>query len=77
MWDLRYAPTAVTGIYKVPRGSAALVTEAIKQLRANPRPANAEPVPERNNTHRIEVEGYSVVYEVLDDQRQVVILRVE
>jgi mRNA-degrading endonuclease RelE of RelBE toxin-antitoxin system len=77
MWELRYAPTAVNGIYRVQRGTAALVTEAIRRLQQNPRPPNAEPILERANTYRIEVEGYSVAYEILDDKKQVVILRVE
>jgi mRNA-degrading endonuclease RelE of RelBE toxin-antitoxin system len=77
MRDLRYAPPAVNGIYRIQRGKAALVTEAIQRLRVNPRPSNAEPVPERSNTYRIEVEDYNVAYEVLDDQNLVVILRIE
>jgi mRNA-degrading endonuclease RelE of RelBE toxin-antitoxin system len=77
MWQLRYARSAVTGLYRIPRGTAALVTEAIKRLATNPHPSNAEPIPERANMYRIEVEDYSAVYEVLADQRIVIILRIE
>jgi mRNA-degrading endonuclease RelE of RelBE toxin-antitoxin system len=77
MWQLRYAPPAVAGLYRIPRGIAALVTEAIRRLATNPHPFNAEPIPERANMYRIEVEDYSVVYEVLAEQKIVIILRIE
>jgi mRNA-degrading endonuclease RelE of RelBE toxin-antitoxin system len=77
MWQLRYSPPAVAGLYRIPRGIAAVVTEAIKRLATNPYPFNAEPLPERANMYGIEVEDYSVVYEVVADQRIVIILRIE
>jgi mRNA-degrading endonuclease RelE of RelBE toxin-antitoxin system len=77
MWQLRYSPPATAGIYRIPRGPAADVTAAIRRLGTNPYVFNAEAVPERANTWLLEVGEYHIVYEILDDVRQVVILRIE
>lgn len=77
MWQIRYSPRATAGIYTVPRGAAAKVSEAIKALVIDPR--SGEQVEGRLNTYRIKPEGHIVQYEVLDtgEPQLIVVLSIE
>ena len=78
MWSLRYTTEATAGIYLIPRGPAATVTEAIRALQRVPVPyeATAEPT-DRPNTYMLTVEGYTITYELVEQEQSIKILLVE
>ena len=73
-WTLRYHRDATKGSYRVERGKAAIVTEAIGNLTNNPRPPGSEPIPERPGLYTIEAAGTVIGYEILESERAVLIL---
>jgi len=70
MLTAHYGPNAVRGLYRLPRGIAGEVTEAIKQLLTNPTPPDCEPVQGRERTYRIHPAGHTVEYEIMKEQGQ-------
>jgi mRNA-degrading endonuclease RelE of RelBE toxin-antitoxin system len=68
-WGTRYHPDAIAAIYRIERGTAALVTEAIRQLGRNPRPPDSQELSDRANTYSIEPAGHLVIYELLESER--------
>lgn len=77
MWQIRYSPRATTGIYKIPRGAAGLVTAAIKAL-VN-QPLIGEPVTGKENTYKIQSGGYTVEYRLVENHEPqlIVLLNIE
>jgi len=73
-WTLRYHRMATQGSYRVERGKAAAVTEAIRNLASNPRPPGSEPIPEQPDRYTIEVSGTVIGYEIIESERAVLIL---
>ncbi|MCB0111874.1 MAG: type II toxin-antitoxin system RelE/ParE family toxin [Caldilineaceae bacterium] len=76
-WTPRYDVEAVRAIYTLPRGVAGEVTEAIKTLLSDPRPPKSEPVPGRDQTFQIHVQGHRVEYELMEEQQIIKILFIE
>jgi mRNA-degrading endonuclease RelE of RelBE toxin-antitoxin system len=68
-WEIRYHRQVVASIYRIERGTAARVTEAIRQLARIQRPPEAKELPERPNTYSIEPAGHLVVYELIENER--------
>jgi hypothetical protein len=78
MWTLYYAPAAIAGMYKVPRGVAAEVTAAIADLQREPIPTAAVPDPTGlAHTYAILVAEHTITYAVMEAIRGVRILAVE
>jgi hypothetical protein len=77
MWQIRYSPRATAGIYTIPRGVAGAVTAAIKALVNHP--LIGEPVPGQENTYKLQVEGYTVEYRLVEqhDPQLIVLLNIE
>ncbi len=75
-WEVRYNRLAIQGIYKIPRGEAAVVTEAIRRLTNNPRPPGSEPIPERPNHYTITVADHVIAYEVQESERVIIFLQI-
>jgi mRNA-degrading endonuclease RelE of RelBE toxin-antitoxin system len=71
MWQIRYHPAATVGIYAIPRGPAAAVAEAIRELVKNP--TGGQPIEDRVNAYRLRVAGYTVEYELRTEQELQVI----
>jgi hypothetical protein len=76
-WTPRYDVEAVRAIYTLPRGVAGEVTDAIRQLLVDPRPPKSEPVPGRDQTYQIHVQGHRVEYELIAEQQILKILFIE
>lgn len=70
MLTARYDPDAVRGLYRLPRGVAGEVTEAIRRLLTNPTPPDCKPVEGRTRTYRIYPADHSVEYEIVEEQGQ-------
>jgi mRNA-degrading endonuclease RelE of RelBE toxin-antitoxin system len=78
MWNLRYTADAIAGMYSIPRGAAAEVTAAIRELQRIPLPYGASPEPTgKPNTYVITVADHTVTYELAEQDRIVRILTVE
>ena len=73
---IRYTREAVAAIYTIPRGKAAIVSEAIKALAKISRPLGVHEltIP---NTYSLKVGNHFVLYEVVDNERIVKILTIE
>lgn len=67
-------PSARKEMYKVPRGEAAYVTEAITALGNDPRPQGHEEVDDEPNTYKIKVRKHTVEYEISEEDNKVRIL---
>jgi hypothetical protein len=78
MWTIYYAPAAIAGMYKVPRGVAAEVTAAIADLQHEPIPTAATPDPTGlAHTYAILVAGHTLTYEIIEAMHAVRMLAVE
>lgn len=77
MWQIRYSPRAVAGIYLIPRGVAGNVSDTIKALVKNPRAG--EQVEGRVNTYKISTEGHLIEYELIEsgEPQIIAILNIE
>ena len=73
---IRYTRLVIEAIYKIPRGQAAEVSEAIKALGKDPRPPHAFEI-ERKNSYAMKVAGYFVTYEIVEAERLIIVLLVE
>jgi mRNA-degrading endonuclease RelE of RelBE toxin-antitoxin system len=76
-WGIRYHRRATEAIYKIERGTAAIVTDAIRQLAKNPRPLDSQPQPDRADTYTIEPAGHLVIYELLNSERIVHVIFID
>lgn len=76
MYTLYYAPIVVSIIYHLRERGVALRAE-LKRLEQDPRVENARSIPDRANRYEIEVLGYWVLYEVLEEQKAIRVLNIE
>jgi hypothetical protein len=76
-WTIRYHRTATSAIYRIERGTAADVTEAIRRLAANPWLVEGEPIPERPNSFVMEAAGHLVAYRIVEVERAIDVLWIE
>lgn len=71
-WTIAIKPDARADVYRIPRGEAATVTDAISTLADNPLPHGNEEI--KQNVYRIEVGDYTIVYQLFENERVVKIL---
>ncbi len=76
-WTIRIHRLALGALYRIGRGDAAVVTEAIKRLATNPRPIDSQEIPDRPNIYRIEAAGHAIIYEMIAIERVIYILWIE
>lgn len=77
-WGLVYSREATQSIYRIPRGLARNVTDAIYQLTLEPLPPTAQPDEDDPSKYWIAVEGdYVIMYEILDETHQIRVVDVE
>jgi mRNA-degrading endonuclease RelE of RelBE toxin-antitoxin system len=69
-WTVKLTPDAVTDKYKVARGEAARLSEALALLYQGPHPAGFKPYGEGSmvNVYEYTRNGYRIIYEVLAEQ---------
>ena len=70
------APAAQRDLRRLPREIQGRLAAPIQSLAAIPRPAGVRKIRGSEQTWRIRVGPYRVVYDILDDQSLVVVLRV-
>ena len=76
-WQLRAHPEFTSSLYRVPRGAAAILTQAIEGLRYNPTPENSTPVINRPGRYELHAADYVVVYRVEEAERIIRLFWVE
>ena len=75
-YRVELAPSAQRDLKAVPRQLLPLLRQAILALAEEPRPRGARKVRGQERTWRIRVGRYRILYDVHDDRRLVVVLRV-
>lgn len=76
-WTIRMHPNAIRALYQIERGTAALVTGAIRGLASNPRPPDAQPVVERPGVYMIDAAGHLVAYQIKEAERVINVVWIE
>jgi mRNA-degrading endonuclease RelE of RelBE toxin-antitoxin system len=69
-WTVKLTPDAVADKYKIARGEAAKLSEALALLYGGPQPSGCKPYGEGSLGHVFEYQrnGYRIIYEVLAEQ---------
>lgn len=75
-YEVRYAPSALKELEKLPKKITARVRDAINDLALAPRPRGCKKLEGEEDTYRIRVGDYRVIYEVHDDLVIVLIIRI-
>ena len=76
MYDIQYERRAERELLSLPRDVARPIALAIDRLSEDPRPPGCRKVVDAKDTYRIRVGRYRAVYEVEDEERLVIVLRV-
>jgi mRNA interferase RelE/StbE len=76
VYRLEITRAAARQLDRIERPTAIRLEAAIRTLAQNPRPAGCAKLAGRDNTWRIRVGDYRVVYEIHDDVLVVVVIRV-
>jgi mRNA interferase RelE/StbE len=75
-YELIIKPTAEKSLDKVPLPTRRRIIDAMKDLRNNPRPRGVVKLAGEENVWRIRVANYRIVYEIIDEQLIILVLRV-
>lgn len=76
MWTLHYAAQVVNTIYQLRERGIAL-REKLKQLETGPYSFAARSFDDRPNVYELEVQGFWVLVEILDEQRSIRVLNID
>ena len=76
-YRVELAPTAQRELRRLPRQVAARLGGQIESLSTNPRPHGARKVRGQESAWRIGIGSYRVIFDIDDDHRLVVILKVD
>jgi len=76
-YRVELAPTAQRELRRLPRQVAARLAGPIESLSTNPRPNGARKVRGQESAWRIRIGSYRVIFDIDDDHRLVVILKVD
>jgi mRNA interferase RelE/StbE len=74
--DVRFAPSALKELENLPNSVVARIRAVVGELAREPRPRGCKKLQGEEDTYRIRVGDYRVIYEVHDDQVIVLIIRV-
>ena len=76
MYRIRYERRAERELLSLPSNIGRRIGQTIDRLADEPRPIGCRKVLGGEDTYRIKVGRYRVIYEIIDDERLIVILRV-
>ena len=77
LYQLRITNTAKKQISRLPDWARNEVRQAIRELKADPRPLGSEPLlRELTGRHKLRIDGYRIIYSIKEDDKIVVILTV-
>lgn len=79
MYELKIAPGAgrdIRNLWRIPRQDFERLNNAIANLASEPRPQGVRKIKGRENSYRIRVGNYRVVYEVYDNDKLILILQI-
>ncbi len=75
-YTVRLRPQAQRDLDRVPRGVKPVLQKGLEALRDNPRPPGVRKLVDADNTWRIRVGRYRILYEIHDDVRLVRVLKI-
>ena len=75
-WVITVNKRYLEALYRLPRGTAGEVTDAVETLQNDQTPAQAEAVEGRANTYRLTIADHLVEYEVVSEKRIIKLLSV-
>jgi len=75
-WIITVNKRYLEALYRLPRGVAGEVTDAIETLQNDPTPVQAETVEGRANTYRLTIADHLIEYEVVSEKRIIKLLSV-
>jgi mRNA interferase RelE/StbE len=75
-YDLEWKSSAAKELRKLPKAALAKVLKAVEGLPSNPRPDGVRKLAETENTYRIRIGDYRVVYNIFDKRLVIEIIRV-
>jgi mRNA-degrading endonuclease RelE of RelBE toxin-antitoxin system len=78
-WTLHLAQTVVRYMYTLPRGQAAMLSDALAVLRTTPTPEGCQPlsIDDLPNAYRVKLGEYRIGYQVLEQERVIRVFVVE
>lgn len=79
LWTLQLAQSVVRYMYTLPRGQAAVLSDALAVLRTNPTPEGCQPLimDDLPNTYLVTIGEYRIGYQLLAQQRVIRVFVVE
>ncbi len=75
-YELIIKPSAEKALDRLPRVARQRLVDAMRELREQPRPVGALKLAGEENTYRLRVGDYRIVYEIHDDVLLLLVLRV-
>jgi mRNA interferase RelE/StbE len=73
-YTIKFSPHAARAFRKLPRSVQGRMHGAIEPLKENPRPQGAEMLKGSDNTYRIRVGDYRILYEIRDQELVVYVI---
>ena len=77
MYELLIENKAEKEINDLPKNIANQIIKQILKLKETPRPSNCRKIIGSKNAYRIRVRDYRIIYEIIDKQKEVRILKVK
>ena len=77
MYELLIENKAEKEINDLPKNIANQIIKQILKLKETPRPSNCRKITGTKNAYRIRVRDYRIIYEIIDKQKEVRILKVK
>lgn len=75
-YEILYARSAVKELGKLPKKVVQKIQEAIKALADDPHPPGSKKLEGEENTYRIRVRDYRVLYEIDDKEITILVIRI-
>ncbi|MCW8818683.1 MAG: type II toxin-antitoxin system RelE/ParE family toxin [Ignavibacteriaceae bacterium] len=75
-YRIEWKPSALKELKRIDKTIVPRIVDAVQLLVSNPRPSGVRKIKGANRLFRVRVTDYRIVYEVIDDQRLIHIVRV-
>lgn len=76
LYRITFKARAQKELRKLPQNISERVEKAIDELANNPRPRNSKKLINRDNSWRLRIGNYRVLYEIYDNEIKVLIVRI-
>ena len=75
-WEIRFSPRAKRELAQLPKRDMNRVDNRIQALQEEPHPANCQKLSGFENLYRIRAGDYRIIYQIIDDEIVVVVIRI-